>query len=1123
MKLVKESRLIFGAGGKAPKVYEVEMAEVGPDRFIVNFRYGKQGDPLKSGTKTTFPVNGAEAERVFAQLIGSKREAGYEDEAAITTPPASLALTSLATAPVPAASATAPVPAASARPVASPPPLPSSRTTPLPAAQPEADAILRCIQGQPVTRIGARSRRPWKPDRAIWRAGELRLRQAEPVLLSLLNQDLTQPLRAYSIAWALGRCGSAASISALQQRLVLNAKQPEYVQHMAQEAIRALSDDVGRQALIQARAQALSPAVKKAYIAQQSAEVAAALTRGMQNKRGAERNAALQDLASLYFIDDATARPALLSILQQHPISELGDTFRVIRRIFKVAEFRCDGQVFGLIAHRVSKTPPRARRRWNPKPTIPFQKGTRAHLIRRAWRVLRKLAQDGDAKRYVQMAVGLLLPFTDADAGTPQVVTLPARFRWAWVDVTQGRGRNTQRRRQRTETRAARRITIPTFGSFWALNFILRAHHPNLQSDRMALRWYGDPKPLPASARPEAFRECWDTFPQGLLHLLIDSRCQPVHHFAATALAQLPAFTSRLRILDLIPLLRSPYEVTAELAISLIRPLYNNFSPNLDLVSAALHSVSAAARATAYGWIDTNPSPFLQSAPLILDALLSRHADTRAHMHATLRRHPLLPDTAQDLVQRCTHTLLQSQDDAQTSLIADVLTQTLRAHLHLLGFERAMTLLDHHLPAVRDLALALIQDTLRQHPHRVTPQLLLALALSPAQQNRAVAAKVILERPNLADDALLQALTTSPHADNHALCRLLLLSRPHSDLSAWLPIFAFSAHASLRAEAPALLLHTLSAHPQSPSLLPFFLSAIDRLRAQAPTPSPPDIPPLQPPALDLLALLSLSPCLDLITRAPFTLTAAPLIHSPHPALHAFAAQILNALPAPPQDLALLLTLSAHESASLRAISHHLITHALHLVRADLSLSIRLLDSAWPDTRAFAQHLFLHLLDPHTFPPDIIIAICDSPLPDAQRFGISLLSRTFQEAHGPLYLMRLAQHPSPDLQSLVTSLLDRFAAGSPDRLVALQPFFLSVLSRVNKNRVNKQRALAFLRAHSATSPEVASAIAQTLSALAPTAATETRSACVEILLSIRQRFPLLPNPLTLLPPKAHHAR
>src|SRR5262252_6483958 len=86
MKLIKTTRLVF-VEGRSEKVYEVDLCEVGANQFVVNFRYGKRGAPLKDGSKTVAPVGRAEADRVFDKLVQTKQEQGYLPEGAPRPPP----------------------------------------------------------------------------------------------------------------------------------------------------------------------------------------------------------------------------------------------------------------------------------------------------------------------------------------------------------------------------------------------------------------------------------------------------------------------------------------------------------------------------------------------------------------------------------------------------------------------------------------------------------------------------------------------------------------------------------------------------------------------------------------------------------------------------------------------------------------------------------------------------------------------------------------------------------------------------------------------------------------------------------------------------------------------------
>jgi predicted DNA-binding WGR domain protein len=149
MKRIKESNLFFKEGN-SDKVYEIDISEVGPNQYTVNFRYGRRGSPLKEGSKTTTPVGLAAAQTVFDGLELEKRKKGYQSESEMFQP-----LPTVATA----------------------------IDTP-PATREEA--ILRRLAALASGQTEFKT--AWKPSRVIWRAGVLRIREGVPFLIRLVDR-----------------------------------------------------------------------------------------------------------------------------------------------------------------------------------------------------------------------------------------------------------------------------------------------------------------------------------------------------------------------------------------------------------------------------------------------------------------------------------------------------------------------------------------------------------------------------------------------------------------------------------------------------------------------------------------------------------------------------------------------------------------------------------------------------------------------------------------------------------------------------------------------------------------------------------------------------------------------
>ena len=87
MKLIRRVSLGLREGN-SDKVYIVDLCEVAGRKFVVNFQFGRRGQPLKEGTKTDAPVAEAVARSIFAKLVEEKERKGYSEtaEAAAAAP-----------------------------------------------------------------------------------------------------------------------------------------------------------------------------------------------------------------------------------------------------------------------------------------------------------------------------------------------------------------------------------------------------------------------------------------------------------------------------------------------------------------------------------------------------------------------------------------------------------------------------------------------------------------------------------------------------------------------------------------------------------------------------------------------------------------------------------------------------------------------------------------------------------------------------------------------------------------------------------------------------------------------------------------------------------------------------
>jgi hypothetical protein len=151
-----------------------------------------------------------------------------------------------------------------------------------------------------------------------------------------------------------------------------------------------------------------------------------------------------------------------------------------------------------------------------------------------------------------------------------------------------------------------------------------------------------------------------------------------------------------------------------------------------------------------------------------------------------------------------------------------------------------------------------------------------------------------------------------------------------------------------------------------------------------------------------------------------------------------------------------------------------------------------------------------------------VSLCDSNRDEVQQFGRDLVVRNFTAERGPRFLLELSEHPAPSMQAFVSAMVAEHAAGDTARLAKLLPFFSSVLGRVNRGRVAKERALDFLGREALGSREAAGLVAELLSVVSATMAKTYKARAIEILAAIRTAHPDVPMPLSKRVVEQRHA-
>jgi hypothetical protein len=209
-------------------------------------------------------------------------------------------------------------------------------------------------------------------------------------------------------------------------------------------------------------------------------------------------------------------------------------------------------------------------------------------------------------------------------------------------------------------------------------------------------------------------------------------------------------------------------------------------------------------------------------------------------------------------------------------------------------------------------------------------------------------------------------------------------------------------------------------------------------------------------------------------------------------------------------------LAGHDILTVRQASWQMCRDEIDRLRREAAAAVKLLDAKWGDSRQFGFELFREHFGQADLTPAVLVAICDSVRPEVQQFGREMITRFFQEELGQEYLLQLSEHPAAPLQMFATNFLDRYAAERPDRLRELTPYFVSVLSRVNRGRVAKDRVLGFLEREAVKSEEAAQIVAGILNRQSATSAIGDKARTIEIMVRVRAAYPEIRLPLTVQP-------
>ncbi|PIE31808.1 hypothetical protein CSA56_17280 [candidate division KSB3 bacterium] len=917
----------------------------------------------------------------------------------------------------------------------------------------------------------------WRLSRVIWRAGELKLAEAVPYLLELAGESAD--MFRYSLAWALGRCADRETADEVVKTLLHYYHDPsntDAIQRISAEGIGRIHQYVPQDAFFHTLVQSLPTGLQESARHDESGQLEQKIHEYLFELQITSNDY----LTTLYHLSwkYPHIRSALLKILKTLPVEP--NYFHWLRYIFKAAEFREDCEVYGLLASRFEKIPERYRRQWydgykhvqikgkwqvrkREKPTIaPYSDRTRAYFRRRILRTLQRAGEAGD-KAYPEMAAEILLRFDDrSDKTEPYTDTF-----------------------YRYEFKPFRSIEHSThydsYAPYLIFNFILYANSSRYEYTKGAHAWkcvasYQPGQPAPET-REEAFPELWTNAPHSLLKLLTGSFCLRVHEFAVKAFKDVPDYGTYVENDRLISMLALPYQMTNELALDIAKQQYSADDPEKNLVLALLNCSYDAARETAREWIEDLLAIFLQDSIVVCELILNPYADIRQWARELLPTYDFSDIQEQAVISRVIAALLVLEPDQRSEEdlkeIVEMLLFNFPQKMYRLGLEVIRDLLRHPSPVLQRFAGSILLK--HEIDTKDLPDDLFVVLLEAANPEiRALGVQLVGKLPDellLSKEQLLTSfcIVESPEIRTAVKPIVGRLAAANRDFGTRLveqlyTVFLFQeAYEGVHQDLCHLCIHELSGS----------LDVLDQRKVWK------------------------------------------LLHSSYQGANQLGAYLLkNTLNIEDFALQQLVELAKSALLELRELVWNFYRDHPDRIKQEKGHALGIVDSDWEDSRQFAFKYFRNRFDEDDWTPELLIGLCDSVREDVQAFGREMITRFFDEAHGSEYLLKLSQHPSVRLQQFATNYLERFAAGNSERIEGLTPYFITLLSQVNKGRVAKARVFKFLQTEAMKSEAAARVTAQVLTRQSVTMAIGDKAACIATLRDIQKTYPGIETPVRI---------
>ncbi|MFD1602492.1 WGR domain-containing protein [Flavobacterium artemisiae] len=1092
MKLIKQIKLFYKEGN-SDKVYEIDLCAIDDTNFVVNFRYGRRGAVLKDGTKTPEYVSEEKAQVIFDKLENEKKSKGYASEIETLID------------------------------------LPS-----LESVEPDSvnGVILQRLQDAVTGKNTFKTQ--WKTSRVIWRAGLLDIQEAVPYIIKLASKG--DDLQTYAAIWALIKLKAEAGKEVFKSN-AFQGKQKEYIRNLAHEGLLGILKDAELQQHISAILETI-PQEARYYIDKKDYD---SLVNFLKEEL---TNNAITYLTALYLAAKFDAKLHEIVVFLLEAVSFKPPYFKHIRAIYKLAHLRNDADAIAVLAYRFENenamfnSNASLRKQLRREDTkIAFSNFTKLYFQKNSLNFLKGLNEEKDAKKYLKFAVSILSKYTEYDyskSGKSPVnnygqynyndrryyytvidypecsnLTLlstilfgndPKRIlnsklkyifgqevfstnNYYFIENDPSRIDYNQKEERKTSNASTENSGSVLDTAKKVFSTFFGKKEEEKKPETLIIKEEEKIDKSKVSNRLELFPEHWDAFPEAYIQLIMEAQMNIIHQFAYTNLKARNDFNTLIGRFDethILNLLNSNFAIPNNLGFETILLKNDALATQVGFVADVLNSKTESARDWAKKQIEANTALFFNDSDYVVKLIFNEIPELKNWIASALEKFAFTEEKAKVITGKVIVELLTFEESPENNNLAAIAIERLKiiatAQLEQLSWDIVASLVSSDLKTNNLLASTILILKSKKVASKEIPFSLITLFLE--DENLEIRKNGIQLLHNYQEDYLL--------ANSESL--LALFHNPFQDvLSAVLECITKLGKSNagfFDIALPGAVYAMIRKEKFEGAHLLFKKFILEETVNHWNTALKPR---------DVIKLIYAN-------YRQSQLTGYEILKQ-YSRISDFTI---------PQIIAL----SNHEILAIRQWAWNYFIANKERIRAERNNALAILDTTWNDTRAFAFNFFKTEFDESDWDLDCLISITDSVLPAVEQFGKEMITRYFSPNDGVTYLTKLSQHPSVNIQLFVTNYLNTYAVDNVSKLKELNFYFRSVLTRVHKARIAKQRVFQFLQNEGRKTEEAAIFVTEILDEISATVAIQDKANCIEILTDLKTLYPQLNTHLIL---------